>query len=110
MTIGDTCIHAIHLPESQNFESISIPKPSSLPEGNGYQIKFDIYYPSTNEYDLTVRFYKSSSEHNSITVTGSDNIQSITITNDDFYRLEMFTRENVAQTEYWVSNVRCNLI
>lgn len=106
--MGDTSLHVINPAEGQSFESISISKPADVSADNGYKIEFDIYYPTTNSYDLNVRFYKSSSAHNDVVVSSSDNIQHITITNEDYYRLELFTRDNLEETKYWISNIICS--
>lgn len=88
-----------------------VSKYSELPSAdNGYQVTFDIYYPTTNNYNLTVRFFATLSSYVEVIVNGSNDIQSITITNNDFYKLELFTRTNAMQTEYWLSNIRINLI
>ena len=110
-TSGKNCIHIINPADEYAFESAFIDRPSDLPaSNNGYQIKFDVYYPITNNYDLNVRFFKSGSSYNNMTVTSSSNIQSITITNENYYRLEMFTRTNLTPTEYWISNIRITLL
>ena len=86
-------------------------KYSELPSAdNEYQVTFDIYYPTTNNYNLIVRFFATPSSYVDVVVNGSNDIQSITITNNDFYKLELFTRTNAMQTEYWLSNIRINLI
>lgn len=86
-------------------------KYSELPSAdNEYQVTFDIYYPTTNNYNLIVRFFATLSSYVDVVVNGSNDIQSITITNNDFYKLELFTRTNAMQTEYWLSNIRINLI
>ena len=110
-TIGDACLHSIHPPNNYAFESVFVNKYSELPSAdNGYQVTFDIYYPTTNNYNLTVRFFATLSSYVEVIVNGSNDIQSITITNNDFYKLELFTRTNAMQTEYWLSNIRINLI
>ena len=110
-TIGDACLHSIHPPNNYAFESVFVNKYSELPSAdNGYQVTFDIYYPTINNYNLIVRFFATSSSYVDVIVNGSNDIQSITITNNDFYKLELFTRTNAMQTEYWLSNIRINLI
>ena len=110
-TIGDSCLHSIHPPNNYAFESVFVNKYSELPSAdNGYQVTFDIYYPTTNNYNLSVRFFATPSSYVDVIVNGSNDIQSITITNNDFYKLELFTRTNAMQTEYWLSNIRINLI
>lgn len=88
-----------------------INRPSDLPSSdNGYQVTFDIYYPATNNYDLIVRFFATSSSYVDVIVKSSNVIQSITVTNNNYYRLELFTRTNSLQTEYYLSNIRIELI
>ena len=70
-------------------------KYSELPSAdNEYQVTFDIYYPTTNNYNLIVRFFATSASYVDVIVNGSNDLQSITITNNDFYKLELFTRIN----------------
>lgn len=109
--IGDNCLHIINPPDGYAFESLYVNNPGDLPATDeGYQVTFDIYYPLTNNYDLTIRFFATPSSYVDVIVKGSNNIQSITTTNTNYYKLELFTRANLTQTEYWISNIQIRLL
>lgn len=104
-------MHVVNPADGYAFESVNIYSfNSAISSDMQIQMEFDCYYPTSNSYPLIVRFFKSSSSYVDVNVTGSNNLQHITITNQGFYRLELFTRTNAEQTEYWISNIKATII
>ena len=73
------------------------------------RMEFDCYYPTSNNYPLVVRFFKSGSSYVDVNVTGSNNMQHVIITNQGYYNVQLFTRTNQEQTEYWISNIKATI-
>lgn len=110
--LGEKCLH-VNFPATANtFKSIYI---WTIPANtNGRTVDFYIYYPTTNDTKLTVRFWEvGESQTVNVYVSPSNNTQHISITISDElnpdshsdYRLQLFVYGNNVAGEYWMGNV-----